>query len=78
MFAQSKVAIHTMKEEHFGISIVEMMAAGLVTIAHASGGPQHDIIGCMEDPVGFVAKNEEEYIKHAVRAMSEFDHHWSS
>ena len=36
---ESKVAIHTMKEEHFGISVVEMMAAGLVTIAHASGGP---------------------------------------
>jgi alpha-1,2-mannosyltransferase len=28
-----------MKQEHFGISVVEMMAAGLVTIAHASAGP---------------------------------------
>jgi len=40
LFKQSKVAIHTMKEEHFGISIVEMMAAGLITIAHASAGPK--------------------------------------
>ena len=54
---ESKVAIHTMKEEHFGISVVEMMSAGLVTIAHASGGPQHDIIGCKQEPVGFLAKD---------------------
>ena len=62
VFAQSKVAIHTMKEEHFGISIVEMMASGLVTIAHASGGPEHDIIGCTEEPVGFIAKDKNEYV----------------
>jgi len=45
LFEQAKVAIHTMREEHFGITIVEMMAAGMVTIAHASGGPLRDIIG---------------------------------
>lgn len=33
-----------MKEEHFGISVVEMMAAGLFTVAHNSGGPKLDII----------------------------------
>jgi len=44
-FEQAKVGLHTMLEEHFGISIVEMMAAGLYTIAHNSGGPKEDIIG---------------------------------
>lgn len=39
IFKLSKVGIHTMKQEHFGISIVEMMSAGLITIAHASAGP---------------------------------------
>ena len=34
-----------MKEEHFGISIVEMMAAGILVVAHASAGPKMDIIG---------------------------------
>jgi len=34
-----------MKFEHFGISIVEMMAAGIITIAHNSAGPKQDIIG---------------------------------
>ena len=45
LFAKSKVAIHTMKEEHFGISVVEMMSAGLIVIAHDSAGPKMDIIG---------------------------------
>ena len=33
-----------MWNEHFGISIVEMMAAGLVVVAHNSGGPRMDIV----------------------------------
>ncbi|KAJ1960223.1 asparagine-linked glycosylation protein [Dipsacomyces acuminosporus] len=39
-----KVGLHTMRDEHFGINIVEMMAAGLITIAHDSAGPKLDII----------------------------------
>ncbi|KAJ1900013.1 asparagine-linked glycosylation protein [Coemansia sp. IMI 209127] len=39
-----KVGMHTMRDEHFGINIVEMMAAGLLTIAHDSAGPKMDII----------------------------------
>ena len=45
IFQRARVGLHTMKDEHFGIAIVEMMSAGLVTIAHASGGPLKDIIG---------------------------------
>ena len=33
-----------MWNEHFGIGVVEMMAAGMVTVAHDSGGPKADII----------------------------------
>lgn len=33
-----------MEYEHFGITVVEMMAAGLLTIAHESAGPKEDII----------------------------------
>ena len=40
----ASVGIHTMWNEHFGIGVVEMMAAGLVTVAHNSGGPKSDII----------------------------------
>jgi alpha-1,2-mannosyltransferase len=38
------VGIHTMWYEHFGIGVVEMMAVGLVTVAHNSGGLKSDII----------------------------------
>ena len=40
----ASVGMHTMWNEHFGIGVVEMMAAGLVTVAHNSGGPKSDII----------------------------------
>jgi alpha-1,2-mannosyltransferase len=45
IFKQAKVAIHTMRNEHFGIAVVELMSAGIVTIAHKSAGPFYDIIG---------------------------------
>ena len=41
--------VFSMWNEHFGISIVEMMAAGLVVIAHKSGGPLMDIITTCHD-----------------------------
>lgn len=33
-----------MENEHFGIAVVEMMAAGLIVMAHNSAGPREDII----------------------------------
>lgn len=41
---EADVAIHTMVNEHFGIVLLEFMAAGLITVAHNSGGPKADII----------------------------------
>jgi len=35
------IGLHTMWNEHFGISIVECMAAGLIMVTHASGGPKY-------------------------------------
>jgi len=55
VFSKAKIGIHTMKDEHFGISIIEMMAAGLITIAHKSAGPLRDIIGPSPNCVGFLA-----------------------
>ncbi|RKP35638.1 glycosyltransferase family 4 protein [Dimargaris cristalligena] len=69
--ARASIGIHTMREEHFGIGIVEYMAAGLLSIAHCSGGPKLDII--QPYPVvstkpahllftsGFLATTEQEY-----------------
>lgn len=54
--------LHSMIDEHFGISVVEYMAAGAIPIAHASAGPKMDIVldedGCQ---TGFLAREREEY-----------------
>jgi alpha-1,2-mannosyltransferase len=49
-----------MWNEHFGIGVVELMAAGVPTVAHASGGPLVDIVR-PEGEVGLLATTEEEY-----------------
>ncbi|KAE9013147.1 GDP-Man:Man(3)GlcNAc(2)-PP-Dol alpha-1,2-mannosyltransferase [Phytophthora fragariae] len=49
--ARSSIGVHTMYNEHFGISNVEMMAAGMLVVANNSGGPKADIVkpgtGCL-------------------------------
>lgn len=37
---KAKIYLHTMPNEHFGISIVEAMATGCTPIVHNSGGPK--------------------------------------
>ena len=49
-----------MWNEHFGIGVVEMMAAGVVPVAHASGGPALDIVGT-DGASGLLAATAEEY-----------------
>ncbi|XP_012056962.1 PREDICTED: GDP-Man:Man(3)GlcNAc(2)-PP-Dol alpha-1,2-mannosyltransferase [Atta cephalotes] len=58
------IGLHTMWNEHFGIGIVECMAAGLIMVAHSSGGPRADIIETRMGSVnGFLAEDEMEYAK---------------
>lgn len=56
---RSHAAIHTMWNEHFGISLVECMAAGCVMVGHRSGGPLLDII--KDSETGFLADTVQEY-----------------
>ncbi|KAI8915813.1 glycosyl transferase family 1 protein [Gorgonomyces haynaldii] len=57
----SLVGIHTMLNEHFGISIIEYMAAGLIPLAHDSGGPKADIV---KEELGFLASDKETIAEH--------------
>ena len=64
-FSKALIGIHTMHQEHFGIGIVEMMSAGLLTVANRSGGPLMDIV--VEEQGsrnGFLAITAQEYAAH--------------
>jgi len=50
--ASAAVGLHAMEEEHFGIGVVECMAAGCVAVAHASGGPLLDVVVPAHRPGG--------------------------
>eukprot|EP00388_Colpodella_angusta_P010862 GDKJ01028108.1.p1 GENE.GDKJ01028108.1~~GDKJ01028108.1.p1 ORF type:complete len:458 (-),score=63.72 GDKJ01028108.1:72-1415(-) len=81
ILSSAKAAIHTMQREHFGISLVEYLAAGLVVIAHNSGGPKLDILKNTEDPpakkgqVGFLCDEDEDFVK-AIRDVFEDKEIW--
>ncbi|CAI2368264.1 unnamed protein product [Moneuplotes crassus] len=72
IMSEAKVAIHTMKNEHFGISIVEMMAAGLITIAHKSGGPYVDIIQ-EGGHKGYLCRTPKEFAETMYVALKTYD-----
>ena len=72
IMAIAKAGIHTMKNEHFGIAIVEMMAAGLITIAHESGGPLRDIIQKSKTR-GYLATSDLDYSDAMYTAIQFFD-----
>jgi len=62
--AQSTVGIHTMKDEHFGIGVVEFLAGGLVTLAYDSAGPKMDIVTDHNgERTGFLANSCDSYVK---------------
>ncbi|KAM3204898.1 GDP-Man:Man(3)GlcNAc(2)-PP-Dol alpha-1,2-mannosyltransferase [Capsicum annuum] len=62
--------IHSMTDEHFGISVVEYMAAGAIPIAHNSAGPRMDIV-LPEDgkQTGFLAKSVEEFAEAIIEVI---------
>ncbi|SNX84692.1 related to ALG11 - required for asparagine-linked glycosylation [Melanopsichium pennsylvanicum] len=56
----ASIGISTMKDEHFGINVVEFMAAGLITVSHKSAGPWLDIAYPSENhPIGLNMNHDE-------------------
>ncbi|GAA5981010.1 hypothetical protein JCM5350_000010 [Sporobolomyces pararoseus] len=63
LLGSSGIGLHTMFDEHFGITLVEFQAAGLIPLAHASAGPLLDILvpysssTIPQGPTGFLASS---------------------
>ncbi|MEM0049876.1 MAG: glycosyltransferase [Candidatus Bathyarchaeia archaeon] len=53
IYGRAKIYLHAMKYEHFGISVVEAMAAGMVPVVHRSGGTWEDILEEKQGVHGF-------------------------
>lgn len=64
LLTESIVGLHTMKDEHFGIGIVEFMASGLVTLAYNSAGPKLDIVIDLDgQKTGYLADTVDGYVQ---------------
>jgi glycosyltransferase involved in cell wall biosynthesis len=44
LLRETRYGIHAMVDEHFGMAVAEMVRAGCVVFAHASGGPQEILV----------------------------------
>ncbi|KDE06840.1 hypothetical protein MVLG_02876 [Microbotryum lychnidis-dioicae p1A1 Lamole] len=70
--AKAGMGLHTMVDEHFGITVVEFMAAGLIPLVHASAGPLLDIVTASPtgQPTGFHAKSAQEFASQLFKILS--------
>lgn len=59
---KASIGVNGMWNEHFGIGVVEYLAAGLIPVVHDSGGPKLDIVVPYEGkPTGFHAETDEQF-----------------
>jgi alpha-1,2-mannosyltransferase len=67
LYRSGLVGLHTMRNEHFGICVVEYMSAGLIPMAHKSGGPLADIVRDEK----YLADNVDEFVEKVSSALDE-------
>ncbi|KAI0130899.1 glycosyltransferase family 4 protein [Daldinia grandis] len=68
------VGVNGMWNEHFGIGVVEYLAAGLISVVHNSGGPKLDIVTDVDgQPTGFHASTTSEFAEGFEKALSHPD-----
>jgi alpha-1,2-mannosyltransferase len=60
IYSKAKVYMHAMRNEHFGIAVIEAMAAGLVPVVYRGGGPWEDILKAKQGYHGFSYENPDE------------------
>lgn len=66
----ASIGLSTMVDEHFGIAVVESMAAGLLTLSHASAGPLQDIAVPVDNAeTGFHASTLDDFVDTAYQLM---------
>jgi alpha-1,2-mannosyltransferase len=74
-FSRAKIGIHTMIAEHFGITLIEMMAAGLIVVTHNSAGAKDDILVNDREgnKPGFLVDTENDYINQIEEILVRYD-----
>jgi alpha-1,2-mannosyltransferase len=60
-FFNAKIGLHTQKDDISGATLIEMMSAGLIVVAHKSGAPLYDIIGNSEENCVGILANSNKY-----------------
>jgi alpha-1,2-mannosyltransferase len=62
LFETSSCGIHTMKDEHFGITCVDFQASGTLAVGHDSAGPKEDIfVDYKGAATGFLATDADSF-----------------
>ncbi|EJC98471.1 glycosyltransferase family 4 protein [Fomitiporia mediterranea MF3/22] len=76
--SRASVGLSTMVDEHFGINVVEFMAAGVIPVVHASAGPFIDIVVPYKgEPTGYHATTPQTFATqlHSTLSLSPAEEH---
>jgi len=72
LLSKAKVYLHTMKYEHFGIAVVEAMAAGSIPIVHRYSGSWVDVVSRLEENIRYSYTDYGECADIILRALSDW------